>query len=271
MKAFLKAFLVFGVFVFASRSEAVMYQARAYDPNLARWITRDPLGEDGGPNLYGFVANDPLNNIDLFGLMTGPSEIKALDKNYPDTALQIYSTAASSCWQASGHLAIKGPNSGTAITVYATGESTASGDSVVKAVNSGGTETMAVTVQRPKWLSRPGGLTPTTSSAFGIVGYDLKFRWKIEDQFHSPLAGVPVSESLTTLARYHVLGLYYVTGSAVTDSAGTVGDHYSVFFAGSSGYLYNQQNIIVGNWQASVINGLFANGGFFGNLVSVFH
>ena len=39
-----------------------------YDPTLGRWLNRDPIAEDGGVNLYGFVGNDGMNSIDLFGL-----------------------------------------------------------------------------------------------------------------------------------------------------------------------------------------------------------
>ena len=38
-----------------------------YDPNKGRWLSRDPIGERGGRNLYGFVANNPLNAFDPFG------------------------------------------------------------------------------------------------------------------------------------------------------------------------------------------------------------
>jgi len=41
---------------------------RAYDPETGRWISRDPLGEDGGMNLYAYVSNGPIVYIDRFGL-----------------------------------------------------------------------------------------------------------------------------------------------------------------------------------------------------------
>jgi RHS repeat-associated protein len=41
---------------------------RAYDDNLARWLSRDPLGERGGLNQYAYAANDPINRWDPFGL-----------------------------------------------------------------------------------------------------------------------------------------------------------------------------------------------------------
>jgi RHS repeat-associated protein len=84
MKAFLKAFLVLGALAFVSRTEAVMYLARPYDPNLARWITRDPLGEDGGQNLYGFVGNNPVDLTDPFGLCCCCVEELYVDSNLID-------------------------------------------------------------------------------------------------------------------------------------------------------------------------------------------
>ncbi len=44
------------------------YGFRFYDPNLQRWLSRDPLGELGGINLYTCVENDPVNWIDPYGL-----------------------------------------------------------------------------------------------------------------------------------------------------------------------------------------------------------
>jgi len=49
-------------------SGLVYYLYRYYEPNLQRWVNRDPIGEASGKNLYVHVANSPLNHIDMFGL-----------------------------------------------------------------------------------------------------------------------------------------------------------------------------------------------------------
>ncbi len=43
------------------------YGSRYYSPTTGKWITRDPLGELGGINLYGFVGNNPVNWVDPYG------------------------------------------------------------------------------------------------------------------------------------------------------------------------------------------------------------
>jgi len=40
---------------------------RWYDSRDGRWISRDPIGIDGGINLYGYVENMPLTFIDYLG------------------------------------------------------------------------------------------------------------------------------------------------------------------------------------------------------------
>lgn len=43
------------------------FGSRWYSPALHRWLNRDPLGEDGGLNLYVFCENDPINKYDPNG------------------------------------------------------------------------------------------------------------------------------------------------------------------------------------------------------------
>jgi RHS repeat-associated protein len=50
-------------------TDLVYYGYRYYNPSTGRWLSRDPAEEDeGGPNLYGFVGNNPINYWDEFGL-----------------------------------------------------------------------------------------------------------------------------------------------------------------------------------------------------------
>ncbi|ACX96924.1 RHS repeat-associated core domain-containing protein [Halothiobacillus neapolitanus] len=49
---------------------------RAYDPKIGRWLSRDPIRETGGINLYAYVTSNPVINIDPKGLdiwIEGPS------------------------------------------------------------------------------------------------------------------------------------------------------------------------------------------------------
>ncbi|MEI6607127.1 MAG: RHS repeat-associated core domain-containing protein, partial [Verrucomicrobiota bacterium] len=43
------------------------YGYRYYDPVTGRWTSRDPIGEEGGANLYAFVGNDGVNKWDYLG------------------------------------------------------------------------------------------------------------------------------------------------------------------------------------------------------------
>ena len=44
------------------------YAYRYYSSELGRWISRDPIAEKGGMNVYGFVGNFTLDNMDAIGL-----------------------------------------------------------------------------------------------------------------------------------------------------------------------------------------------------------
>ncbi len=62
---------------FDQESQLYYYGYRFYSPELGRWITRDPVEEEGGLNLYGFSQNDPVNKVDPLGLklrVSGSSE-----------------------------------------------------------------------------------------------------------------------------------------------------------------------------------------------------
>ena len=48
------------------------YGCRFYNPSTGRWLSRDPIEETGGLNVYGLVANTPVNDFDVDGLKCGP-------------------------------------------------------------------------------------------------------------------------------------------------------------------------------------------------------
>jgi len=67
--------------------------ARAYDPVNARWISRDPIEEQGGVNLYDYAGNNPISGRDPLGTDTGgvgygptiplsPSKLCSTEQNY---------------------------------------------------------------------------------------------------------------------------------------------------------------------------------------------
>lgn len=44
------------------------YGYRYYSAETGRWLSRDPIEERGGVNLYGFIGNDGVNKVDVLGL-----------------------------------------------------------------------------------------------------------------------------------------------------------------------------------------------------------
>lgn len=115
---------------------------REYNASVGRWISRDPMGEGGGVNLYDYVLNSPINSYDPFGLidcadlrnqidrMRGDLQrgSDALDKmlsnqNQNNTDLYWVDRAADAAFALTGNAAGKGVNAArTALTSEAIGQ-----------------------------------------------------------------------------------------------------------------------------------------------------
>ena len=50
-------------------TELSYYGNRYYSPSIGRWISRDPIQEQGGVNLFGFVGNNAITGFDLICLV----------------------------------------------------------------------------------------------------------------------------------------------------------------------------------------------------------
>ena len=86
-----------------TETDLYYYGYRYYSPSLGRWISRDPIEEEGGFGLYIFCENNSLLSIDLHGMMrvqfckanTGASCIPVLNvSDIPVSSIEITSGQA---------------------------------------------------------------------------------------------------------------------------------------------------------------------------------
>jgi hypothetical protein len=64
------------------------YGYRYYNAETGRWLSRDPIGENGGLNLYGMVGNDPVNFWDFLGLAECGPDITAAFYRFLETSFE---------------------------------------------------------------------------------------------------------------------------------------------------------------------------------------
>jgi RHS repeat-associated protein len=56
-------------YFFLKRADLALTPHRAYHPKIKRWLTRDPIAEMGGDNVYAYVLNNPVAFVDASGLV----------------------------------------------------------------------------------------------------------------------------------------------------------------------------------------------------------
>ncbi len=59
------------------------FRARWYSSDIGRWLSKDPIGLEGGLNLYVFCGNNPVNFVDPWGFQRGYMGGSG-DSYYPD-------------------------------------------------------------------------------------------------------------------------------------------------------------------------------------------
>ncbi len=63
----------------------VLFGARWYDPEEGRWVSADPIGQQGGANLYVYVRNRPGVEVDPWGLRSlDACELAVVQRIFPD-------------------------------------------------------------------------------------------------------------------------------------------------------------------------------------------
>jgi RHS repeat-associated protein len=58
--------------VYDASTKLLHFGAREYDPQVGRWLSKDPIRFQGGLNFYVYVNNDPVNLVDASGRFPTP-------------------------------------------------------------------------------------------------------------------------------------------------------------------------------------------------------
>ena len=66
------------IFPFTSGNVDYLTKYRMYKPGFGRWLSRDPIAENGGINLYGYVGGNSVNRRDPLGLSPASDECKRI-------------------------------------------------------------------------------------------------------------------------------------------------------------------------------------------------
>jgi RHS repeat-associated protein len=83
------------------RISAYYYGYRFYYPSIQRWLNRDPVGEDGGVNLYSYVFGNPVNFNDPLGLdrnHNSPPSSEYLFPKQPPPDYGSWDDGFTECW-----------------------------------------------------------------------------------------------------------------------------------------------------------------------------
>jgi RHS repeat-associated protein len=175
------------------------YGYRYYSASVGRWLSKDPIEENGGLNLYAFANNNALIHIDPDGRAVLSPALIAVASG-PSTAATTVTAATTTTVSLGG--------SGTVITIVG---------------NVGATVTVATTAKITIGSILGWGLP--TAAAGGALGYGIGHYSGFHDWFGNQLAGPsPSSEALPLPA--HVLGAI-ATEDQWIDAEGNIRDEVS--------------------------------------------
>ena len=102
--------LRFARMFYEANSGLYLTMYRGYDPGAGRWVSRDPLQERGGLNLYAYAGGDPVIRLDVLGLCTSSFSDSGSTflKSCENLSLTPYPDSKNNCTVGYGHLLHQG-------------------------------------------------------------------------------------------------------------------------------------------------------------------
>jgi RHS repeat-associated protein len=164
----------------------VKFGARDYDPEVGRWTSKDPILFKGGDtNLFGYVANDPINFIDPRGLWSisvslfaGYGGAITIGQNpnggYFGSVRAGVGIGAGASWDPHGTSPDGGSCKGISTGQYAEGSAHFGPLEAVLNTNSGYSQTKGPYFNRPQFS---GSVVPSIGVGAGVSGgFELTFQ-----------------------------------------------------------------------------------------------
>jgi RHS repeat-associated protein len=71
-------------------TDLLYYGYRFYNASTGRWLSRDPIEEEGGVNIHALANNDPVDRVDSLGLWSDVSHYDAIERWLSDLSKSKY-------------------------------------------------------------------------------------------------------------------------------------------------------------------------------------
>ncbi len=172
---------------------------RAYDPYSGRWLSRDPIGETGGINLYGYVQEEPITGIDPLGL-TGACQLSgaALVADAQGNATNFASTHQCVAAVRQDFNEASGGN-GTNYVPHLGAGGTPTFTKIGNAMTSSGCYVAAP----PNYTPKPGDVEITEGAGTGHISIDTSHGWASDytSKYANP-GGPDYAHSTTRIYEY---------------------------------------------------------------------
>jgi RHS repeat-associated protein len=170
-------------------SDLIYYGNRYYKSSTGAWLSRDPIGEVGGLNVFGFANNDAIASVDYLGFDILTAEIDAIEKAFPpDGDLNLF---------------IKQIDFGLGLAVSFGGPERIEQEIINRAQFSAPIQTKLL----KNYLFKEGHQDPFKMNWKDVVDSEIYFDLETDNGFSRDLAKARSQGGNTIIAKdYHILG-----------------------------------------------------------------